>query len=138
MHFPFVNESFQGCYTELDFSENSPMKLKLEFQNPPFHVFTYKPSSHSIYMKEYFCSFGSCLELKFENCENLIIGNLNETTELNQFDNHSRVFDEEWIPDENFANGNHQNAFDFIILPKYVILITGNILQLSYILKIVE
>ena len=89
-------------------------------------------------MKEYFCSFGSYLELKFENCENLIIGNLNETTELNEFDNQSRIFDEECIPDEHFANGNHQNVFDFIILPSYVALITGNTLQPPYISKTVE
>ena len=37
--------------------------MKLKFQNSPFLIFTYKPSSDSICIKEYFCSSGSCLEL---------------------------------------------------------------------------
>ena len=100
------------------------------------HIFMYKPNSSSVHMREYLCSDSNCLELKFENCESLITENFTETVEdLNQYKNESSNFEDECALDEDFEDGNNQNAFDFITLPSYIALITGNMLQPVYILK---
>ena len=103
------------------------------------HIFAYQPNSSSVYMREYFCSCSNCLELKFENCESLITANFDETVvDLNQCENESSNSEDECTLDEDFENGNNHNVFDFIILPSYIALITGNMLQPVYILKIFE
>ena len=103
------------------------------------HIFVYKPNSNSVYMSEYPCSCSNCLELKFENCESLITANFDETVaHLNQRKNESSNSEDECAVDENFEDGNNQNIFDFITLPSYIALITGNLLQPVYILKIFE
>ena len=84
------------------------------------------------------------MELKFENCESLITANFDETVAdfkynfINQYKNESSNSEDECILDEDFEDGNNQNVFDFITLPSYIALITGNMSQPVYILKIFE
>ena len=46
--------------------------------------------------------------------------------------------EDKYALDEDFDDGNNQNVFDFITLTSYIALITGNMLQPVYILKIFE
>ena len=75
------------------------------------------------------------MELKFENCESLITAKFDETVAdfkynlINQCENESSNSEDECALDEDFKDGNNQNVFDFITLPSYIALITGNMLQ---------
>ena len=46
--------------------------------------------------------------------------------------------EDECVLAEDFEDGNDQNVFDFILLTSYIALITGDMLQPVYILKIFE
>ena len=90
-------------------------------------------------MREYLCSCSNCLTLKFGNPESLITANLDETVaDLNQCENESSNSEDEFALEEDFEDRNNQNVFDFISLPSYMALITGNMLQPVYILNIFE
>ena len=71
--------------------------------------------------------------------KSLITANFDETVaDLNQCENASSHSKDEHLLEEDFEDDNNENVFDFITLPSYIALITRNMLQPVYILKIFE
>ena len=98
------------------------------------HMIVFIPYGEIIY-KEYLCDWTSCLQLKFSDCFYIQVSpdydcDTSTVNELESEDGQSNRCDENI--DRN------QQVFDLVEVPSYVSLITGNIVEPLYFVKITE
>ena len=97
-------------------------------------MIVFVPYGEIIY-KEYLCDCTSCLQLKFSDCFYIQVSpdydcDTSTVNELESEDGQSNG------GDENIDR--NQQVFDFVEVPSYVSLITGNIVEPLYFVKITE
>ena len=89
------------------------------------HLMVFAPNT-DVKTKEYLCDCTACLQLKFDEC--LQVSDETDQEQTNKYD------DEEYNDD---VYQNHQ-IYDFVEIPSFVSLFTGNVNVPLYFVKLVE